>query len=174
MPNLGVVDAGGGDYVTRAFVMADVPGLIEGASEGRGLGLQFLKHLERTSLIAYVIDALDPEREPIEALKILKTELSRFSPELAGKRFVVILNKIDLVDDEALAKVRAPIEALGHEVLTISAATGRQIAELKFRLFALVQEEKARLADEIVLIGTADPGFAYTGSPVETGDRAPH
>jgi GTP-binding protein len=156
IPNLGVVDLPSDRYESRSFVMADVPGLIEGASDGRGLGHQFLKHLERTSLIAYVIDMADLEQEPLTALDILQRELSHFSPELAAKRAVVVLNKVDLVDDEALAKVRAQFDARNIEVLTISAATRLGLAELKEHLYRFIQEEKAQL-EEIPLTVASGP-----------------
>jgi GTP-binding protein len=144
VPNLGVVDIGAGDYSVRSLVVADVPGLIEGASEGRGLGLQFLKHLERTSLVAYVIDAADFERSPSDALAILETELTKFSPELAGKKALVILNKIDLLDEETLADIQESFDARGLEWVTISGVTGAGLQKLKEKLYQLVQAEKAR------------------------------
>jgi GTP-binding protein len=137
VPNLGVLDFGQ-EYFGQGVVVADVPGLIEGASEGRGLGHAFLRHLERTSLVVYVVDPLDPEREALEALAILQEEMRRFSPELAAKPVMVVINKIDLMDDEALAKVRAGIEAEGFEVLAVSAAQGRGLQQLKYRLRELV------------------------------------
>ncbi len=142
VPNLGVIDLTSDRYESRSFVMADVPGLIEGASDGKGLGHQFLKHLERTSLIAYVIDTADFEQDPITALEILQRELAHFSPDLASKKSVVILNKIDLVDDEALSKVRTQIQNLGLEVIEISAATKTGLSNLKERLYKLIEEEK--------------------------------
>ncbi len=144
VPNLGVVELASDDYQQRAFVMADVPGLIEGASEGRGLGLQFLKHLERTSVIAYMIDVSDEERSPTAALKILQEELSSFGPELATKRSLVILTKCELVEPETLQKARSEIGTLGHETLAISAITGQGLGELKDRLYALVSEIKTQ------------------------------
>jgi len=163
VPNLGVVEVDGGDYISRSVVMADVPGLLEGASEGRGLGLQFLKHLERTSLIAYVVDTYAEERTPIEALEILKVELANFSAELAGKRSLVILNKADLVDELALADAIAPIAAAGYEVMIISAVSGRGLLQLKRRLYDLVTEEKAVLAAATEAI-----------NPVTASHRADH
>ena len=141
VPNLGVVDAGSGDdFLDRTFVMADVPGLIEGASEGRGLGLQFLKHLERTGVVLYVLDAFDHERPPIAAFEILEQELAAFSPALAGKRRLLLLNKCDLLDDAAIALVAAPLKARGLEVLVASAVSGSGLSALKHRLHALLQE----------------------------------
>jgi GTP-binding protein len=166
-PNLGVVELGP-QYWGEAIVVADVPGLIEGASEGRGLGLAFLRHLERTSLIAYVLDAYGLEQEPVAALGILQRELLHFSPELAGRRSVVILNKLDLLDAAAEQKLLAELRALGHEVLPISAAVGTGIQELKLRLHALVKEEKARIAAEAAADARASTE-PFTGRADEAG-----
>lgn len=148
-PNLGVVDfENGRDNWGRSIVIADVPGLIEGASHGRGLGLSFLKHLERTSVILYVLDGYETpengERSPLEALKILKTELSQFNPELYARRSLVVINKIDLLSEEEVAVVKAAIEAEGHEVMTISAAQHLNVQGLKNRLYELVMEEREK------------------------------
>ncbi len=150
-PNLGVVEVAlrGSEFAYGAFVIADVPGLIEGASLGKGLGHAFLKHLERARLVAYVIDGNDAALDARATLETLKNELASFSPELAGKRSVVIVNKIDLLDDELVAFLKAELGALGHEILAVSAVTGKGLDELKYRLFALVKEEKdLRKADE--------------------------
>ncbi len=148
VPNLGVVDVDGdGEFDYNTFVMADIPGLIEGASTGRGLGLQFLKHLERTSLILYMLDAADFERTPAEALAILRKELQAFSPELAAKRMLVVINKIDALDDEMLAAVRDPIVADGYDVLAISAVTGVGLKQLCRHVYKLVQAEKQSRGD---------------------------
>jgi len=174
VPNLGVVEVGGpGQYGAQAIVVADVPGLIEGASAGRGLGLQFLKHLERTSLVAYVIDAADYERAPVEALAILEKELQSFSPELAAKRAVVILNKIDLLDAETLAEVRRSIESYGmKDILQVSAATVQGIVELKRRLYDLVEVEKSRCAAAPTAVDTTLPSPAALSTV--TGGSAEH
>jgi len=116
--------------------------LIEGASEGRGLGLQFLRHLERTSVIAYMIDSSNAELPVLDALKILKDELLRFGADLAAKRCVVVLTKSELVDETELEKMQASLEAEGHDVLVISAVTGIGLTELKHKLFTLVREAK--------------------------------
>jgi GTP-binding protein len=173
IPNLGVVELGP-QYWGEAVVVADVPGLIEGASEGRGLGLAFLRHLERTSIIAYVLDAFGLEQEPVAALGILQQELQRFSPELAGKRAVVILNKLDLVDDEIEARLTAELAVLGLEVLPISAVSGRGIDQFKLRLHALVKEEKARLAADAAAAGAeqastpaAKSGITYSNTSAD-------
>jgi GTPase len=99
-PNLGVVAVG----VHRSFVMADIPGLIEGAAEGAGLGIKFLKHLQRTRVLAHLVDISppDPEADPVQDAKAIVAELKKFSPELAAKERWLVLNKVDLLrEDEA-------------------------------------------------------------------------
>ena len=157
VPNLGVVETStaGSEFSYGTVVVADIPGLIEGASMGKGLGHAFLKHLERTSLIAFVIDGNCPARDAAETLATLKKELTSFSADLASKRAVVIINKIDLLDEELVAYLKAEIEGLGHEVLAISAVDGRGLKELKYRLRELVLEEKMR-RDQISMAQAAD------------------
>ncbi|OGU12745.1 MAG: GTPase ObgE [Geobacteraceae bacterium GWC2_58_44] len=127
-PNLGVVQYK--NY--RSFVMADIPGLIEGASEGAGLGHRFLKHLERTGQLLHMLDlAWMPERDPIAEYEALNRELTLFNPELAEKRQTVVINKIDLpVVRENLKEILPYFEERGIKVFPISAATGEGIAEL--------------------------------------------
>ena len=125
-PSLGIVDAG--DY--RSFVLADIPGLIEGASEGAGLGHQFLRHIERTRLVLLMVDAAPPEGEPApwEAAAIVRGELAAFSPALAVKPVLVAANKMDLTGaEESLEKLA---EETSAEVLPISAVTGKGLKEL--------------------------------------------
>lgn len=149
VPSLGVVDiGGGGEFSIRSLVVADVPGLIEGASEGRGLGLQFLKHLERTSLVAYVVDAGDFERAPSDALTVLEAELAKFSPELAAKKGLLILNKIDLLDSDTLEEIKLSMATKGLPLVAISGVTGAGLQELKEKLYEMVQEEKAKQVPE--------------------------
>ncbi len=124
-PHLGVVRVGR----LQSFVMADIPGLIEGAAEGAGLGIQFLKHLERTRLLLHVVDIapLDPSHQPAESVRALESELVRFSAELAGRPRWLVINKIDLLDATALQVAReALLEALDWQgpVFEVSAATG--------------------------------------------------
>ena len=124
-PNLGVVRVG----QLQSFVMADIPGLIEGASEGAGLGIQFLRHLQRTGLLLHVVDIapLDPNIEPAVEVRALAAELEKFSPELAAKRRWLIMNKIDLLDaDERQARQAQLLANLEWEgqVFAVSAATG--------------------------------------------------
>jgi len=127
-PNLGVVQYK--NY--RSFVMADIPGLIEGASEGAGLGHRFLKHLERTGQLLHLLDlSWMPERDPIAEYEALNRELTLFNPELAEKRQTVVINKIDLpVVRENLKEILPYFEERGIKVFPISAATGEGIPEL--------------------------------------------
>jgi GTP-binding protein len=144
VPNLGVVEivSKGSQYSVDAIVVADVPGLIEGASVGKGLGHAFLKHLERTSLIAFIVDGNDLDAK--QTLQTLKNELSSFGTDLASKRSIVIVNKIDLLDDELVAQLKADLGEGGVEVIACSALDGRGLDDLKYRLHALVKEEKDR------------------------------
>jgi len=127
-PNLGVVQYK--NY--RSFVMADIPGLIEGASEGAGLGHRFLKHLERTGQLLHMLDlSWMPERDPIAEYEALNRELALYNPELAEKRQTVVINKIDLPNvRENLEKVLPYFQERGIKVFPISAATGEGIKEL--------------------------------------------
>lgn len=124
-PNLGVVRVG----QLQSFVMADVPGLIEGASKGAGLGIQFLKHLQRTELLLHLVDIapLNPDRNPAEDVRKIATELGNFSEDLAAKPRWLVINKVDLLDDDSRAEARAALlENLDWKgpFFEVSAATG--------------------------------------------------
>jgi GTP-binding protein len=127
-PNLGVVAYK--NY--KSFVMADIPGLIEGAHEGAGLGHRFLKHLERTGHLLHILDiSWMPDRDPIREYEAINRELALFNPELAEKKQTIVINKIDLpVVKENLAKILPYFEEKGLKVFPISAATGAGIPEL--------------------------------------------
>jgi GTP-binding protein len=142
-PNLGVVDVSS-DVDERSFVIADVPGLIEGAAEGKGLGHAFLKHLERTKVVLHVIDGCDyMEVEPIDALEKLRDELERYSEKLASKRILVAINKTDLLEDPTdYEKLEKPIREAGYEVLGISAVKSDGLNALKKKLYDILLEEK--------------------------------
>ncbi len=132
-PNLGVVDLPGAD----GFVIADIPGLIEGASEGVGLGHEFLRHIERTKVIIHMVDAASFEgRDPIDDIKKINAELEAYNPELANKPQVIAANKIDLIYDDGendpVARLKAEFEPLGVKVFPISAATKKGLKELLF------------------------------------------
>ena len=148
-PNLGVVQAG-----DVRFTVADVPGLIEGASEGKGLGLQFLRHVERCSALLHVLDCgtLEPNRDPVSDLDKILHELEAYQvPEgtqpLTQRPQLIALNKIDVPDARELADfVKPDLEARGYKVFEISAASREGLRELSFALGQLVQEARAEAA----------------------------
>lgn len=109
-PNLGVVSAG----MSRSFVMADIPGLIEGAADGAGLGVRFLKHLNRTRLLLHIVDAAPPPGtdDPVAGARAIVKELEQFSPDLAARERWLVLNKLDLLGDEANAEAERIIKEL--------------------------------------------------------------
>jgi GTP-binding protein len=130
-PQLGVVSVG----PLKSFVMADIPGLIEGAAEGAGLGIRFLKHLQRTRLLLHLVDIAPPNPgdDPVEGARAIVRELKKFSPELARKPRWLVLNKLDLLPEaEADARCREIVRRLRFKgpVFRISGATGRGTAEL--------------------------------------------
>jgi GTP-binding protein len=166
VPNLGVVEAGG-----TTFTVADVPGLIPGASEGKGLGLAFLRHVERCSVLVHVLDCatLEPDRDPVTDLDVLSAELELYKDDaarLTSRPRLVVLNKVDVPDARDLAELVKPdLEARGFEVLTVSAATREGLRELSFAMARLVAADRAARpveeATRIVLRPTAvdDAGF---------------
>jgi GTP-binding protein len=132
-PNLGVVDLG--DH--RSFVMADIPGIIEGASEGVGLGHEFLKHIERTRLLIHVVDVSGIEgRNPIEDFDIINDELSKYDMELEERPQIVAANKTDIVQDNDMYEDFVnEMKKRGYEVFPISAATNAGVDELMNKTF---------------------------------------
>lgn len=137
-PNLGVVDLEG----TGGFVIADIPGLIEGASEGVGLGHAFLKHIERTRVMIHMVDAASVEgRDPIADIYAINKELEAYNPELMKKPQVIAANKIDAIYDEAesaLPALKAEFEPKGIKVYPISAVSGQGIRELLYHVNELL------------------------------------
>ncbi len=128
-PNLGVVEVGEG----RGFVCADIPGLIEGASEGLGLGHDFLRHTDRCRLLLHVVDLSGCEgRDPVEDIDVIDRELARYSPELATHPQIVVANKSDAVDDAegAWERVQKKAAELGRPAIRVSAVTGEGLPEL--------------------------------------------
>ncbi len=128
-PNLGVVSVGGG----RTFVCADIPGLIEGASEGAGLGLDFLRHIDRCRMLIHVVDISGAEStDPAKDMEIINQEIEKYSPELASRPRIVAANKIDAYDPELvdLKAFEKYIDTKGYELIYISAATGENVSEL--------------------------------------------
>ena len=131
-PNLGVVDVEG----AKGFVMADIPGLIEGASEGIGLGHEFLRHIERTKMMIHVVDAAGSEgRDPIDDIYKINAELEAYNPEIASRPQVIAANKLDLVyseDEDPVDILKMEFEPQGIKVFPISGATGEGIKELLY------------------------------------------
>lgn len=146
-PNLGVVKSEYGD----SFVIADIPGIIEGASQGVGLGLKFLRHIERTRLLLHVIDVSGSEnRNPVEDFKIINEELKKYSEKLATRKQIIVANKADVMQDETLYK---ELEELAKKedikIFKISAATGEGLKEL----FRYVSEVIRTLPKETIVEG---------------------
>ncbi len=141
-PKLGVVSVPG-QY--RTFVMADIPGLIEGAADGAGLGHQFLRHVERCSALLHLL-SLDPIEEQVsgelgERFAKINTELERYDPELARRPQLVLLSKADLADPAVVAEARAYFEGLGLEVLSASAVTGAGLKDLVYALANVIDRQ---------------------------------
>ena len=145
-PNLGVVDLEGAD----GFVIADIPGLIEGASEGVGLGHEFLRHIERTRVLIHMVDAASTEgRDPIEDIHAINKELEAYNPDIASRPQVIAANKIDCFygDDKerVLAKLKEAFEPQGIKVFPISAVSGEGVKELLYytkKMLDEVEEDK--------------------------------
>ncbi len=137
-PNLGVVESQYGD----SFVIADIPGIIEGASQGTGLGLQFLRHIERTRLLLHVIDVSGSEgRNPVEDFKIINEELKKYSEKLAKRKQIIVANKIDSMQDEVLyQELEKLAKKQGLEIYKISAVTGEGLTQLLQRVSTLLKE----------------------------------
>ena len=139
VPNLGVVGLGEG----RGFVMADIPGIIEGAAEGVGLGLDFLRHIERTRVILHVVDAASVAgRDPIADIEAITEELRSYSPQLAARPTIIVANKLDVLTpedkEEVLKKLKDRFEP-DVPVLPISAATGEGIRDMLEKAYQLIQ-----------------------------------
>ena len=147
-PNLGVVDLGNGD----GFVIADIPGLIEGASEGIGLGHEFLKHVERTKVMIHMVDAASTEgRNPLEDIKVINDELASYNEELANRPQVIAANKMDVFygdeADSVIEELKAEFEPKGIKVFPISAVSGKGVQELLY----YVKEQLDQIGDEPVI-----------------------
>ncbi|BDR53645.1 GTPase Obg [Bombiscardovia nodaiensis] len=153
VPNLGVVQAG-----NYRFTMADVPGLIPGASQGKGLGLEFLRHIERTEVVAHVIDCatMESDRDPVGDYQAIEQELALYAEQLelplgaipiAERPRVIVLNKADLPEAKELAEfVRPQFEQMGHQVFIVSTASHEGLKELSFYLADLVSRLRAQIA----------------------------
>jgi GTP-binding protein len=146
-PHLGVVRVAD----QQSFVMADIPGLIEGAAEGAGLGIRFLKHLQRTRLLLHVVDIAPPEGDPVADARAIAAEVAKFSEELAARPRWLVLNKEDLLPPgEAEARTRDIVERLGWTgpVFRISAATRAGTRELASAVMAFLEQQQALEGEE--------------------------
>ena len=168
-PNLGVVDLEG----TSGFVIADIPGLIEGASEGIGLGHEFLRHIERTKVIIHIVDAAGTEgRDPIQDIYAINKELEAYNPEIAARPQVIAANKIDAIYTEdgsdPVAAIRAEFEPKGIKVFPMSAVTGQGVKELLYEvndMLANIGEETTVFAQEYFpesMTGSVDDAYTVT------------
>ena len=182
VPNLGVVSAG-----EHTFTVADVPGLIPGASEGRGLGLDFLRHIERCAVLVHVVDCatLEPGRDPISDIDALEAELAAYQPtlqgdstlgDLAGRPRAVVLNKIDVPEARELADfVRPDIEQRGWPVFEVSTVTREGLRELTFALWDMVSRYRAAQPPVVARRPVIRPvphdhsGFTVEPDPVHPG-----
>ena len=139
-PNLGVVDLDG----TKGFVIADIPGLIEGASQGVGLGHEFLRHIERTKVIIHIVDAAGTEgRDPIADIYAINKELEAYNPDIARRPQVIAANKIDAIYDEEsdpVGAIKAEFEPKGIAVYPISAVSGQGLKELLYHVNHMLEE----------------------------------
>ncbi|NNF99044.1 MAG: GTPase ObgE [Desulfobacteraceae bacterium] len=137
-PSLGMVETGWGD----PFVVADIPGLIEGAHTGAGLGIRFLRHVERTRILVHLVDVSGvPEDDPLDAVDIINTELRSYDPALAAKPQILVLNKMDLEDSGVCAaSFKSAYSGDDGDILLISAETGQGIERLKSRIVQQLDE----------------------------------
>jgi GTP-binding protein len=180
VPNLGVVDVDG----RSQFVAVDVPGLIEGAHEGKGLGDRFLRHIQRTRVLVHLIDLAPAEgRDPVDDFRQINAELEAFNPELAKRPQIVAGNKIDILGAEDIEAVRSRFEGLGVELLPLSAATTAGVRELVLRAFRALSREREKDAEAATTEGRriyrfdgergfsierVDGVFVVSGGDVET------
>jgi GTP-binding protein len=138
----------------RSFVMADIPGLIEGAADGAGLGIRFLKHLQRTRVLLHLVDIapLDPDADPVKDARAIVAELKKFDKELARKPRWLVLTKRDLLPDEDAEKrakdIVRRLRFRGPHFL-VSAATGRGTKELAQKIMTFLEEQQAREAHDL-------------------------
>ncbi len=142
-PNLGVVDLDGG-----GFVIADIPGLIEGASQGVGLGHEFLRHIERTRVIIHLVDAASTEgRDPVEDIHTINRELELYNPEIASRPQVIAANKVDVLypgDEDPVERLRREFDPKGVKVFAISAVSGQGVKELLYYVKEMLDQTEEK------------------------------
>src|SRR5437763_6605296 len=143
-PNLGVVSIG--DLPEQeSYVVADIPGLIEGAHEGHGLGIQFLRHIERTRLLVHMVDVSDASGrpDPVKDFEVIMAELASFGSGLAEKPMIIVAAKLDVANPQKLAKLKKFCEKRRYPFLAISAVTGEGIQKLKYDVGAIVKQMRS-------------------------------
>ena len=170
-PHLGVVDLGDG----AGFVMADIPGLIEGASEGVGLGHSFLRHIERTKVLVHVVDGASVEgRDPLEDILTINKELEAYNPDIAARPQLIAANKIDCIFDDGeenpIDRLKAEFEPKGIKVYPISAVTGQGLKELLYGIKELLDSVPA---ERIVLNRNSSQRMNYLPKSSVTVERHP-
>jgi GTP-binding protein len=178
-PNLGVVNADGGTgghgtELGRTFVVADLPGLIEGASQGAGLGIRFLRHVERTRLLVHLVDTSDTaDMDPIKAFEIIEGELSAFSESLTKKPQIVVATKLDATTDRCkLQELRDFCGKSGREFYSISAATGEGVKDLVRGIADALDKVPKEQLEEVDSDG-AQEVVEIESDDTETGDEEP-
>lgn len=172
-PHLGVVDLDGG----AGFVMADIPGLIEGASQGVGLGHDFLRHIERTKVLIHVVDAASTEgRDPVADIRAINAELEAYNPELLTRPQVIAANKIDAIyegDENPVEKIAAAFEPEGIKVYPISAVSGKGVKELLYAVYELlktVDQAPVIFEKEFDMSSLGSENLPYTVEKNEDGE----
>jgi len=151
-PNLGMVDLSVGER----FILADIPGLIEGASEGAGLGVRFLGHVERTATLIHLVDGT--QEDVVEAWKTVRHELEAYGDELGDKTEFLVLSKVDALDpDTRKAKAKALAKASGAKVRQVSGVSGEGVTELLREAYALVRQRKGEAAEEAAIAAQVEP-----------------
>jgi len=163
-PNLGVVALGEMPNVV-SYVVADIPGLIEGASDGAGLGVQFLRHIERTRCLTHLVDCSDASgrADPVKDFDVILRELRRFGAGLERKPMIVVASKADAANPAKVEKLRRHARKLGLEFYEISSVTGAGITELTWAMARYVEEVRRRSADEEPASGAVQ--FVYAAEP---------
>ena len=143
----------------QSFVLADIPGLIEGAAEGVGLGHDFLRHIERTKMLLHVVDVSGCEgRDPIEDFEKINHELEAYSAKLARRKQLVVANKMDLPDSaDNFVLLKEYVEAKGYEIMPVSAATGEGLQDLMWKAWEMARQYVAEPEEEIGVIDEGDP-----------------
>jgi GTP-binding protein len=175
-PNLGVVAVGEASQ-ERSFVVADIPGLIEGAHLGAGLGTQFLRHIERTRLLVHLVDVSDASgrSDPVKDVEVIEGELKSFGAGLEEKPMIMVASKIDVANKDKLAKLKAYCKKNKLDLFPVSAVTGKGVEELKFAMADRVEEARLQASgDRLEEESSTILGRRSVQEPDEEVGRGPH